>query len=132
MQYLASISLNPSNREGAHRTARDVADVGRYLPGTPDFEQTKEAAKQGVIPNGSKFADKSAMYHVEGQFNFKNQIDWMDLLVGASYRLYDLCSNGTIFPDTPDNPITISEYGKVTPYLVPADQYFSRSTEFSY
>ena len=35
----------------------------------------------------------------------------MDLLVGASYQLYQLKSNGTIFADTPGNPITISEYG---------------------
>jgi iron complex outermembrane receptor protein len=43
--------------------------------------------------------------------NFKNQVDFMDLIVGASYRLYDLNSNGTIFADTAGNDITIQEVG---------------------
>ena len=109
--YLQNITLNPTNREGAHRVARDLADLQRWQPGSEQFNQAKNAISEGVIPNGSKFADKSAMYHAEGQFNFKNEIDWLDLIVGASYKLYDLRSNGTVFPDTPDNPITISEYG---------------------
>jgi outer membrane receptor protein involved in Fe transport len=35
----------------------------------------------------------------------------MDLTVGATYRLYDLNSNGTIFADTVGNDITIQEIG---------------------
>lgn len=97
--------------EAAHKSARNYADVNRLLPGTPEFEAAKEQAISQVIPNGSKFNDNSAMYHTEGQYDFKNEIQGMDLLIGASYKLYQLRSNGTIFADTPDNPITISEYG---------------------
>lgn len=39
------------------------------------------------------------------------RIDFMDLQVGASYRIYDLRSNGTIFADGDGNDITISEIG---------------------
>lgn len=35
----------------------------------------------------------------------------MDLIAGGSYQVYDLRSNGTLFPDTPENPITIAEFG---------------------
>ncbi|MCB0504375.1 MAG: carboxypeptidase-like regulatory domain-containing protein [Cyclobacteriaceae bacterium] len=120
--YLTGIS-NGQSEESAHRTARTWADgpvvntengdviPGRIVPGTPEFEEALANAKSDVIPNGSKFADKSALYHAEGQYNFKNEISFMDLLVGASYQLYDLKSNGTIFPDSEENPITITEYG---------------------
>lgn len=120
--YLTALSGGQSE-DAAHRTARTWADgpvtnpengqliPGRLEPGTQEFNDALEKAKSDVIPSGSKFADKSALYHVEGQYNFKNEISFMDLLVGASYQLYDLKSNGTIFPDSEDNPITISEYG---------------------
>ncbi|MCB0496548.1 MAG: carboxypeptidase-like regulatory domain-containing protein [Cyclobacteriaceae bacterium] len=118
INYLIEKQLKGSSDEVAHQAARNAADAfstidgnKRLEPGTIEFEQALAKAKNDVIPSGSKFADKSALYHVEGQYNFKNEISFMDLLVGASYQLYDLRSNGTIFPDSEDNPITISEYG---------------------
>jgi outer membrane receptor protein involved in Fe transport len=108
--YLQAISSG-SNEEISHQIARQNADAGRILPNTPEFDAALATATDGVIPNGSKFADKSALYHLEGQYNFRKEIAFMDLMVGGTYQLYDLRSNGTIFPDTPENPITISEYG---------------------
>jgi outer membrane receptor protein involved in Fe transport len=51
------------------------------------------------------------MYLTEGQYDFKNEIDFIDLQVGAAYRLYELRSNGTIFADGEGNDITITEVG---------------------
>jgi outer membrane receptor protein involved in Fe transport len=110
--YLLALKNTPGiTEENAHKAARSYADIGRFQPGSADFKNALNNATSTVIPAGSLFADNSAMYHAEGQFNFKNQISFMDLLVGATYRLYELKSNGTIFPDTPGSPITISEYG---------------------
>jgi len=64
----------------------------------------------GTIPLGPKFSDATRMYQVEGQYDFKNEIKVMELQAGASYRMFDLRSGGTIFDDK-DAPITISEYG---------------------
>lgn len=100
-----------TQQEGAHNFGRGAADVGRLLPGTDAFETAKTNARSKVIPAGSLFNDKTKLYHVEGQYNFKNQIKFMDLMVGGSYRLYDLNSNGTIFADTVGNDITIQEIG---------------------
>ncbi|MEQ8548269.1 MAG: TonB-dependent receptor [Cyclobacteriaceae bacterium] len=109
-------------QQQAHEFARGVVD-SRYIltkdgtvtdPGTGQtytFDQLKERALQGVVPNGPRFADRSAMYHAEGQFDFKNQIDWMELQVGSSFRIFDLGSEGTIFPDTAGNEISIREFG---------------------
>ena len=66
--------------------------------------------KDGVVPVGPLFDDESNMYQGEFQYDFKNEIDFMELQVGASFRLFELRSNGTIFPDT-TGAITIREYG---------------------
>lgn len=103
----------PSNElmAGAHQFARGQADIGRLIPGTPEFEAAKAGVRSDVIPRGSLFDDQSRMNMLEGQYDFKNEIDFMDLQVGASYRVYDLRSNGTIFADTEGNDITIQEVG---------------------
>ncbi len=108
--YLGGV-LNGLSEEAAHLFARGVADVGRFEPGSQQFESAKNTIIGNSIPNGSKFADDTRMYHFEGQYNFKNEVKFMDILVGASYRFYELRSNGTIFPDSEENPITVNEFG---------------------
>jgi len=117
--FLAGNGIAPgtstaSQQELAHNFARAQADVNRIAPGSSEFEKAKLAARKSVIPTGSLFDDQTALYHLQGQYNFKNQIKFVDLIAGASYRLYDLNSNGTIFADTPGNNITIQEYGAYT------------------
>ncbi|WP_143961463.1 TonB-dependent receptor [Litoribacter populi] len=102
---------SPQQQAAAHQFARGQADQGRFMPGTTDFENAKSDIRTNVIPQGSLFNDQSRMYMAEGQYDFKNEIDFMDLQVGASFRVYDLRSNGTIFADTEGNDITIEEYG---------------------
>jgi outer membrane receptor protein involved in Fe transport len=95
----------------AHATARGVADVGRVLPGTPEFNNKFDSAvNKSISKGGAKFQDASDMYHFEGQYNFSDKIKWAEVLVGASYRLYSLNSHGTIFADTAGR-IGISEVG---------------------
>lgn len=104
-------SATVAQQEAAHIFARNLADVNRIAPGSAEFETAKLAARKSVIPSGSLFDDNTALYHLQGQYNFKNQVKFMDLIVGGTYRLFDLNSNGTIFADTPGNDITIQEYG---------------------
>jgi outer membrane receptor protein involved in Fe transport len=119
MNSLAGQGFNPAlgqqpsvaQQAIAHSTARGLADVGRFEPGTPEFANAKANARNEVIPRGSLFFDQTRMYHTEGQYNFKNEIKFMDLMVGGTYRLFDLQSNGTIFADTAGNNITIQELG---------------------
>ncbi len=95
----------------AHNFARGITDeLFRLDPNSAEFQQIKEQALQGVVPVGPGFNDKTNLYHAEGQYDFKNDIDFMELQMGASYRLFELRSNGTIFDDG-DAPITIQEYG---------------------
>lgn len=95
----------------AHDFARQSVDSQFHpLPGTPAFETLKAKAANGTIPAGPYFSDKTRLYHAEGQYDFKNEVKFMELQAGASYRMFDLRSNGTIFDDKND-PITITEYG---------------------
>lgn len=95
----------------ANSTARSVAETGRYLPGTPEFNAAFDKAKTTDIgTGGAKFADKSSLYHYEGQYNFSDKIKFAEVLAGASFRHFLLNSNGTIFEET-NGPIGINEYG---------------------
>ena len=100
-----------AQRDAAHLNGRATADIGRLLPGTPEFEAALDASTREFIPEGSKFNDQTKFNHYEGVYDLKNQIDFMDVQVGAGYKLYDLGSNGTIFADSAGNDITIQEFG---------------------
>jgi len=102
--------------EQAHAAARGAADTGRLMPGTPEFEAAKsKVTSKNINANldGAKFNDATKLYHVEGMFNFNKIIDpkTLEIIVGSSYRMFDLNSNGTIFPDRDGRKITISEFG---------------------
>ena len=94
-----------------HATARGQADVGRLLPGTAAFNTAfQNAINTNVSAGGAKFADRSSLYHYEGQINLTDQVKFAEVLVGASMRQYILNSQGTIFVDTAGT-IKINEYG---------------------
>jgi outer membrane receptor protein involved in Fe transport len=97
----------------AHITARTAADVGRFLPGSAQFEAAKNTIKNTSISAGlgARFNDKTNLYHYEGMYNFTGALkEALELQVGASYRRYDLNSGGTIFDDL-NREINIDEYG---------------------
>ena len=97
----------------AHTMARSAADVGRFLPGSSQFEAAKSTIKNTTISSGlgARFNDKTNLYHYEGMYNFTGALkEAFELQVGASYRRYDLNSGGTIFDDL-NREIDIDEYG---------------------
>lgn len=123
LRYLYNTGLDPGEintlpeaqriqiQQEGHNYARGVFNSLFHLdPNSQEFQDIKKRALEGVVPRGPGFADKTNLYHAEGQYDFKNEIDFMELQVGASYRMFELRSNGTIFADT-DGPITITEYG---------------------
>lgn len=98
-------------QQAAHDYARNYVDGRFHLdPNSEDFAAVKAEAMEGTVPTGPRFNDKTNLYHAEFQYDFKNEIDFMELQAGGSYRLFDLNSNGTIFDDGVEN-ITIAEYG---------------------
>jgi outer membrane receptor protein involved in Fe transport len=119
LKWFADNNLTPAQAgqatvaqmEAAHNFARQQVDIPRYQPGSPSFENEKTKQINGAtIPIGPRFNDQSALYHGEGQYDFKNEIKFMELQVGGSFRQFKLVSNGTIFDDR-EGPIAINEYG---------------------
>lgn len=104
----------PLNTAEAHSYARSVADQGRFLPGTSQFNSA--LAKITADPNlttGAKFQDQSKIYHTEGNYNFKDLFKAAEIQVGGSLRQYEMNSKGTIFTDY-DGPIRYNEFGLYT------------------
>lgn len=100
-----------ANDSAAHAAARNVAETGRLVPGTAGFNDALQKAKTTSInKGGGKFDDATNLYQFEGQYDFKDVVKVVNLLVGASYRIYHLNSHGTIFADT-TGPINIHEAG---------------------
>lgn len=95
----------------AHQYANAQME-NRYplVEGSESFDAILDRVLTGTVPDGPLFDDESNMYHAETQYDFKNQIDFMELQAGASFRMFELKSNGTIFPDT-TGAITIKEFG---------------------
>jgi outer membrane receptor protein involved in Fe transport len=95
----------------SHSTARSIADVGRFLPGTSQYNAAFQNAKHTTIGDGgAKFDDKTDMYHAEGQLNLTEYVKFAETLVGASFREFSLNSHGSIFADTA-GVIHITEIG---------------------
>lgn len=98
----------------AHAVARNTADTGRALPGTPEFQTLFNTVKNDPsLLTGAKFKDNTKLYHADGNYNFRDLVEWAEIQVGGSYRKYSLNSSGTIFTDF-DGAIDYSEYGVYT------------------
>jgi len=85
-----------------------------YLqPGTPEFQElfneitsTKSSDKR----EGTRFFDRSALYHAHGEYKFKPA--WTKAItVGGNMRLYRPNTEGTIFSDTAGTRIENFEFG---------------------
>ena len=98
----------------AHAAARTVADTGRFLPGSDDFQNAfNTSVNDPDLTTGSKFQDASKYYHADANYNFAHLIDAVDIQVGGSFRQYSLNSSGTIYTDS-DGAIDYSEFGVYT------------------
>jgi iron complex outermembrane recepter protein len=108
---IPSVASNDYNT--LHLLSRTVADGVQPQPGSAAFNEAYDKYRNlSIADGGAKFLDKSALYHYEGSYNFKEQIDWADIVVGANFRTYALNSEGTLFTLDPDGEeISFSEYG---------------------
>lgn len=104
--------LTSDNLAAATQYARQQADAGRALPGTPRFDSLVSVIrhinnwdiKSSSIPDapetgGAALIQKSRMYHAEAQWDLSGKIRPIDLLVGADARLYQVIPDGNNFVD---------------------------------
>jgi iron complex outermembrane recepter protein len=103
-----------------HELAQDFANTKKtntpfYEPGTQRFQdifdeiRLKKSNKRD-LNSGTRFYDKSALYHIHGERKFSPT--WADVAtVGANGRLYRPNTDGTIFTDTAGTRIKNLEFG---------------------
>lgn len=112
-EYLQQ-TLGGATSDVAHAAARQVADTGRLIPGTADFQRVfDQVTNDPDLTTGSRFQDNSKIYHSDVNYNFGHLWDWAEVQLGGSYRQYQLNSFGTIYTDN-DGPINYSEVGIYT------------------
>lgn len=95
-----------------HGQAANFANANMFMPGTNAFDGAV-ADINSSLPNGprrgSRFYDKSALYHVHGEYKFA--INTFQFTSGGNFRQYLPNSRGTIFSDTSTTLIRNSEFG---------------------
>jgi hypothetical protein len=87
MQLLATAAFKWVNSENAHIAARNVADTGRLIPGTPGF-QSALIIKLLMGAYWVKLVDNSRIYHSDANYNFRDLIKFAEIQVGGSFRQY--------------------------------------------
>ncbi|CAM3938065.1 TonB-dependent Receptor Plug Domain [Pedobacter westerhofensis] len=105
-------SLTSANLAAATAYARQQADAGRVEPGTQAFETLKNTItginnwdiKSSTIPDapvtgGAALVQKSRTYNFEGQWDLSKAVKFVDLLVGADTRIYQIIPDGNSFVD---------------------------------
>ncbi|MFZ4544093.1 MAG: TonB-dependent receptor [Saprospiraceae bacterium] len=105
--YADTVTVAPSQSKG----------IGFLEPGTARFKEVfdeitlRKSNKRLVASEaGTRFFDRSALYHVQGEYKFNPS--WTDeITVGGSFRQYRPNSEGTIFYDTAGRKILNTEYG---------------------
>lgn len=108
----------------AHLYARYRADASRriLLSNPNSLKSLIDSVRNSYFqrnPPGAKFIDHSRLYHAEFNYNFKNQIQFAEIMIGGNFRQYSLFSDGTIFNEDPEEGtdfqrIKINEYGVYT------------------
>ena len=111
LTYFHGLVENWTNNGSAN--VPGAGSIGFLTPGTDAFNQAFQritSANNNDEFGGTRFFDRSALYHVHGEYTFEPTfID--QIKVGANGRLYKPNSDGTIFSDTSGTRITNSEWG---------------------
>jgi iron complex outermembrane recepter protein len=128
-QALSVLSFYNDSLTRWHEESRAYADgkgniqfnnTARLVPGTAEFDSVfnkiisttyfeEDFGNFRKGDRGTKFYDKSKLFHVQGEYKFKPK--FLDINIGASFRMYFPESAGTIFSDTGNVRITNKEYG---------------------
>ncbi|MCY7361783.1 MAG: TonB-dependent receptor, partial [Ignavibacteria bacterium] len=124
--YLDSIKLLVDNNQdlmiGYHNLAHTAAnntslapdETEFYVPGTAAFDSAFNYITTHIsyADGGTRFYDKSALYHLQGEYKFTPK--FIKITVGGNIRLYKPNSRGTIFSDTTGKKLSNLEYGIYT------------------
>lgn len=108
--YNPFIEANRDTIGGLHNRSRELTDLNRLAPGTAQFDSSfADITSRLFTDGGTRFFDKSALYHIQGQYVFTPTFG--KITTGANARMYRPNSQGTILNDTGDVVIKNYEVG---------------------
>lgn len=86
-------------RTAADNLTASTSEQPFFEPGTERYDSLlADVTNRLFTEGGSRFYDKSSLYNIDGQYQFK--LGNLGVTVGGNYRLYNPDSRGTIFADT--------------------------------
>ncbi|MBS1487226.1 MAG: carboxypeptidase-like regulatory domain-containing protein [Bacteroidetes bacterium] len=107
---LLNALANGADFTTANQQARAFADNGMPAIGSARFNHLKDSISQlPITQGGTLFLDRSKLYNSNFQYNFSDLIRFAEVIAGVNWRLYNLDSKGTLFPDQ-NKPIQVYEY----------------------
>lgn len=110
-RYTAAFNGNVNGITGQnHNSARAFADQGRFLPGSAEFDATRERLIQTQGLSGAGIYSHCGLKHVEGMYDFSSIFKVLNVQVGGNLRRYTLGTQGTLFDDK-DKNLRNDEYG---------------------
>ncbi|CAM1334121.1 TonB-dependent receptor [Tenacibaculum aestuariivivum] len=111
-EYATAFSGNITDVTGGNdKDARDYADRNRLQAGTKAFsEALADVISKPISEGGAGISDRTKLYNIEGNYNFRDIINWGEIQVGGSYRKFNINSQGTLFTDKYD-PIDFDMIG---------------------
>ncbi len=119
---LAWLAANNDRLTQWHNEAEVAANMANprtntqdfYAPGTQRFrDKFREITTRSRNDGGTRFIDRSALYHAHGEYKFTPGF-LEHITVGGNVRLYTPVSEGTVFYDTAGIRITNFEFGMYT------------------
>ncbi|MCC5918981.1 MAG: carboxypeptidase-like regulatory domain-containing protein [Cryomorphaceae bacterium] len=114
-QYDLFLLNNQEALQKLHNESRGAADAGGtgdLIPGTPLFDSLfTHYTTLDFADGGTRFFDRSALYHLHGERKFEFEEKRMEIVLGGNGRLYRPNSQGSIFEDTAGIRISNYEYG---------------------
>lgn len=114
-QYDAFLAQNGDALAQFHQRTRDQTNafgLGELRPGTQLFDSLfNHYTNLDIGDGGTRFFDRSALYHIHGEYIFDFDDDRTKVTVGGNARLYRPNSRGSIFEDTAGIRLSNYEYG---------------------
>ena len=104
--------LMADNRDPKTGVIFDSSRPARPVHGTEEFKSMLgKITAASITDGGAMVFDNSKIYQLEGMYNFKEIIPFMEMQIGISNRLSSVNSRGTVFADEPGDPIGINQFG---------------------
>ncbi len=114
-QYNEFLTQNVDALTQLHQQTRAGANaggLGALVPGTPMFDSLfTHFTTRTFAEGGTRFFDRSALYHIHGEYKWDFPSARTNVTVGGNSRLFAPNSDGSIFSDTAGIRIYNYEYG---------------------